>query len=35
MKANADKCHLLVRSDESCTAKIEDFNIKIATKKNC
>ena len=28
MKANADKCHLLVSSDESCTAKIEDFNIK-------
>ena len=28
MKANADKCHLLVSSDESCTAKIEDFSIK-------
>ena len=35
MKANADKFHLLVRSDESCTAKIKDFNIKIAPKKNC
>ena len=33
MKANADKCHLLVSSDESCTAKIEDFNIKTSTKK--
>ena len=28
MKANADKCHLLVSSDEVCTAKIEDFNIE-------
>ena len=28
MKANADKCHLLVSSDESCTAKIENFSIK-------
>ena len=28
MKANADKCHLLVSSDESCKAKIEDFSIK-------
>ena len=35
MKANADKCHLLVSSDESCTAKIEDFLLKIAPKKNC
>ena len=33
MKANADKCHLLVSSDESCTAKIEDFNIKNSTKE--
>ena len=31
MKVNADKCHLLVSSDESCTAKIEDFNIKSST----
>ena len=35
MKANADKCHLLVSSDESCTAKIEDFIIKKTPKKNC
>ena len=33
MKANADKCHLLVSSDESCTAKIEDFSIKNSTEK--
>ena len=33
MKANADKCHLLVSSNESCTANIEDFSI--APKKNC
>ena len=32
MKANADKCHLLASSDESCTAKIEDFCIKNAPK---
>ena len=31
MKANANKCHLLVSSDESCTAKIEDFSIKNST----
>ena len=31
MKANADKCHLLVSSDESCTAKIENFSIKNST----
>ena len=34
MKANADKCHLLVSSDENCTAKIEDFSIKNSTKEN-
>ena len=34
MKANDDKCHLLVGSDESCTAKIEDFSIKNSTKEN-
>ena len=28
MRTNADKCHLLVSSDESCKAKIEDFSIK-------
>ena len=33
MKANADKCHLLVSSDENCTAKIEDFNIKNSTEE--
>ena len=33
MKVNADKCHLLVSSDENCTAKIEDFNIKNRTEK--
>ena len=33
MKANADNCHLLVSSDESCTAKIEDFSIKNSTEE--
>ena len=33
MKANAGKCHLLVSSNESCTAKIEDFSIKNSTKE--
>ena len=33
MKANADKCHLLVGYDESCTAKIEDFSIKNSTEE--
>ena len=33
MKANADKCHLVVSSDESCTAKIEDFSIKNSTEE--
>ena len=33
MKANADKFHLFVSSDESCTAKIEDFNIKNSTEE--
>ena len=28
MKANADKCHLLVSFDETYTAKIENFRIK-------
>ena len=35
MKAKADKCHLLVSSDGSCTAKIEILASKIALKKNC
>ena len=34
MKANADKCHLLVARDTDVTAKIGDFNVKIAGKKN-
>ena len=33
MKANADKCHLLVNFEESCTAKIEDFSIKNSTEE--
>ena len=33
MKANADKCHLLVSSSESCTAMIEDFSIKNSTEE--
>ena len=33
MKANADKCHLLVSSNESCTAKIADFSIKNSTEE--
>ena len=33
MKANADKCHLLMTSDESCTTRIEDFSIKNSTEE--
>ena len=33
MKANADKFHLLVSSDESRIAKIEDFSIKNSTEE--
>ena len=33
MKANANKCHLSVSSDESCTAKIEDLSIKNNTEE--
>ena len=33
MKANADKCHLLVSSDESCAAKIEEFSVKNSTEE--
>ena len=33
MKANADKCHLLVSFNESCTVKIEDFSIKNSTEE--
>ena len=28
LKAKADKCHFLVSSDKSCTAKIKDFSIE-------
>ena len=35
MKASAKKCHISASSDESCTAKIEDFSVKIAPKDNC
>ena len=33
MKANTNKCHVFVSSDESSTAKIEDFNIKNSTEE--
>ena len=33
MKANTNKCHLLVSSDESCTVKTEDFSIKNSTEE--
>ena len=33
MKANGDKCHLLVSPDERCTAKIEDVSIKNSTEE--
>ena len=33
MKANTDKCHLLVSSHERCASKIEDFSIKNSTKE--
>ena len=33
MKTNADKYYLLVSSDESCLAKIEDVSIKNSTKE--
>ena len=33
MKANLDKCHLIVSSDESCTANINDVSIKNSTEK--
>ena len=34
MKANVDKCHLLVTRDTDVTAKIGEFDVKIAVKKN-
>ena len=33
MKANAEKCHLLVSSNKSCIAKIEDFSIENSTEE--
>ena len=33
MKANDDKCHLVVSSDESCAAKIEDVIIENSSEK--
>ena len=33
MKANADKCHLLLNSNESCTAKFEEFSIRNSNKE--
>ena len=33
MKANVDKFHFLVSSDESCTAETEDFIIKNSTEE--
>ena len=33
MKANADKCDLLISSDKVCTAKIEDFSIENNTEE--
>ena len=36
MEANDDNCRLLVSSDESCTAKIEEFIVlKMVLTKNC
>ena len=33
MKANTDKCHLLVSSNKSFIAKIEDFSIENSTEE--
>ena len=33
MKANPDKCHPFVSSNESCTAKIQDFSIENSTEE--
>ena len=33
MKAKVDKISLLVSSDESCTAQIEDFSFKNSTEE--
>ena len=34
MKANANKCHLLVTRDTDVTPKMENLMLKIAGKKN-
>ena len=34
MKANAEKCHLLVTRDTDVTAKIGEFDVKNSGKKN-
>ena len=34
MKASTNKCYLLRSSDESCTAKIEDYSMKNSTEVN-
>ena len=33
MKVDGNKFHLFVSSDESCTAKIEDFSIKYSSNE--
>ena len=33
MKANADKCHLLVTRDTNVTAKIGEFDVKNSSKE--
>ena len=34
MKANADKCHLLVTRDTDVTAKIGEFDVKNSREAN-
>ena len=34
MKANADKCHLLVARDTDVTAKSGDFDVKNSREEN-
>ena len=34
MKANADKCHLLVTRDTDVTAKIGEFDVKNRREEN-
>ena len=33
MKTNVHQCHLLVSSDGSCTARIENFDIKASSEE--